>query len=414
MNSVRQIWLVATREMRERSRSRAFRASVVVMIVIVVGVILLPTLINTSGGTKNIGLTGSIPTELPNTLQAQSAAVGTKVKIHRYDTLAAGEAAVRKGDVDVLVVDARRLEWKRKADEKARAVVAAAIQLVAVRERAVAAGISPDDLLAIVAPVPITDTELGSVTGRSPDDETAAMIMNVLLFISISTYGNIVLAGVVEEKSSRVVEVLLARLPARNLLAGKVVGIGMLGLAQIGVTALAALAASTAVDSFDVPAARGAVLAWVVVWFVLGYALYAMVYGAFGSLASRAEDAQAAAGPVQVLLIAGYFVSFAAVGSPDTVWARVVSFFPPTAPLAMPTRIAMGTVEWWEPALAVFLTLSAIAGLVYVGGRVYVGAILRSGPALRVRDAWRGTTPEGTLSPAGTARRRAGLLRRSP
>ncbi|MGZ4741152.1 MAG: hypothetical protein ACXVLM_18125, partial [Ilumatobacteraceae bacterium] len=130
MNSVRQIWLVATREMRERSRSRAFRASVVVMIVIVVGVILLPTLINTSGGTKNIGLTGSIPTELPNTLQAQSAAVGTKVKIHRYDTLAAGEAAVRKGDVDVLVVDARRLEWKRKADEKARAVVAAAIQLV--------------------------------------------------------------------------------------------------------------------------------------------------------------------------------------------------------------------------------------------------------------------------------------------
>ncbi len=90
-------------------------------------------------------------------------------------------------------------------------------------------------------------------------------------------------------------QVLLARIPARNLLAGKVAGIGLIGLPQIGVTALVAVTATA--GSADLPAARGSVLAWAVVWFVLGYALYATAYGALGSLASRTEDAQSVAGP---------------------------------------------------------------------------------------------------------------------
>jgi ABC-2 type transport system permease protein len=228
------------------------------------------------------------------------------------------------------------------------------------------------------------------VEGRSPDDETAAFLMTVLLFVAITTYGNLVLTGVVEEKASRVVEVLLARIPARNLLAGKVAGIGLLGLAQIGVTALVALAAISSVDSVDVPAARPAVILWVVVWFVLGYGLYAMVYGALGSLASRTEDAQSVAGPVTVVLVAGYFASFAAIGSPESGWARLLSFFPATAPLVMPNRIAMGATTWWEPVLAAALTLATIVGLVQLGGRVYAGAVLHSGPTLKLRDVWRG------------------------
>jgi ABC-2 type transport system permease protein len=391
MNGMRQSWLVAVREMRERSRSRAFRASLVVMILVVVGVIVLPSMIDSGGGPKDVGLTGSIPSELPHAIRDQSDAVGTTVRVHRYDSLVAGEDAVRQGDIDVLVVDTRRLEWRRRTDEQLQAVVTGAIQLVAVRDRAAAAGISPDTLVALVAPVSVSNVELGSVASRSPDDETAALIMTVLLFITITTYGSLVLAGVVEEKASRVVEVLLARIPARNLLAGKVAGIGLLGLAQVGVTALIALAAASTVDAIDVPAARGAVIAWVVVWFVLGYALYAMVFGALGSLASRSEDAQSVAGPVTVVLIVGYFASFAAIGSPDSGWARLVSLFPGTAPLAMPSRIAMGATVWWEPVLAVALTLAAIAALVQLGGRVYAGAVLHTGPTLKLRDAWRGT-----------------------
>ena len=392
MNGARQVWLVAAREMRERSRSRAFLASLALTIIVVAGIIVLPSVLSSGGGTKDIGVTGSIPTELPQAIQTQSDAVDIHSRVHRYETLTAGQRAVRDGDIDVLVVDGQRLEWRRQADEQLRAVVTGAIQLVAIRERAAAAGISPDKMLAIVAPVRVANVELGRVAGRTRDDETAAFIMTVVLFMGIATYGAMVLSGVVEEKASRVVEVLLARMPARSLLAGKITGIGLLGLAQIGLTALVALVAVTMTDSADIPAVRGSVLAWVVVWFVLGYALYATVFGALGALASRPEDAQSAAGPVTVVLIAGYFVSFAAIGNPSTGWAKAVSFFPATAPLAMPSRIAMGATTWWEPVAAVVVTLVAIAALMQFGGRVYTGGILHSGPTLKLREAWQGTT----------------------
>ncbi len=391
MSGVGQGWLVAKRELRERSRSRAFMASVVIMILAVVASIALPSLLDTGGGTNDVGLAGTVPAGLPGTIRAQSRAVGSRARIHRYETRAAGEAAVRDRDIDVLVVDARQLEWPRRAGEQLKAVVTGSIQIVAVQHRATAAGISPDDLAALMAPVPVRNVELGQVAGRSLDDETAALIMTLLLFMSIATYGAMVLNGVVEEKSSRVVEVLLARMPPRSLLAGKIAGIGLLGLAQIAATALAALIAATVIDTVNLPAVRGAVLAWAVVWFVLGYALYATLFGALGSLASRPEDAQTVTGPVTVLLILVYFVSFAAIGNPDTTWAHLVSWFPATAPLAMPTRIAMGAASWWDPLLAVVLTGAAITGLVVLGGRVYAGAVLHTGPTLKLRDVWQHT-----------------------
>ena len=398
MNGWRQGWLVATRELRERSRSPAFRASVVLMIVAVVAVLILPTLIK-PGGTRNVGVTGSAPAALAATIIQQAHSAGGTVRVHRYLTLGAGEQAVRQGHLDVLVADAQRLEWRGEPDEQLKAVVTGAIQLATVRERADAAGISPGALL---APVPVTSVQLGSVPGRGPGDEAAVLVMTAVLFFGISVFGQMVLTGVLEEKASRVVEVLLARIPPRTLLAGKITGIGLLGLAQIGVTALAALVAVATVPSIEVPAVRGSVLAWALVWFVLGYALYATVYGALGSLGSRVEDAQSVAGPVTVVMVLAYFASLAMLGQPGSVGARVVSYFPLTAPMAMPGRIAMGATAWWEPAVAAVLTLAATAGLVYLGGRVYTSAILHTGSALSLRDLWRRRTASGDAIEAST------------
>jgi len=180
------------------------------------------------------------------------------------------------------------------------------------------------------------------------------MVMTLVLFLCISVFGAMVLSGVLEEKSSRVVEVLLARIPARALLAGKIAGIGLLGLAQIGVTALAALAAITTVHSIDLPAIRGTVLAWAIVWFVLGYALYATVYGALGSLGSRAEDGQAFGGPVMVML-----------------------------------------------------------PLVLLAGRIYTNAILHGGPRLSLQDAWRSTTTPAPRPDEPSARATKALRHRA-
>jgi ABC-2 type transport system permease protein len=394
MNGVRQGWLVARREMRERSRSRAFRLSLALMAVIVAAMLVLPALLSSGGGTRNVGLAGSVPPALAATIAGQADAIGITARVHHYTSLAAGEQAVRQGRADVLVADAQRLEWPGRADQQLKAVVTGAIQLVAVRERAAAAGISPAAAASLLAPVPVTSIELGHVAGRGPADEAAVTVMTLVLFFCISIFGSMVLTGVLEEKASRVVEVLLARIPARALLAGKIAGIGLLGLAQIGVTALAALIAVASVPSIHLPAVRGAVLAWAVVWFVLGYALYATVYGALGSLGSRAEDAQSVAGPVMIILPAAYFASFLMIAQPASAAARAISYFPLTAPMAMPGRIAMGAA-WWEPVTAAILTLATTAALVLLAGRLYTNAILHTGPRLSLKEAWHTTTGPG-------------------
>jgi ABC-2 type transport system permease protein len=402
MNGVRQAWLVAVREMRERSRSRAFRISVVLMIVAVVAVLVLPTLLKPGGGTKDVGLAGPAPAGLAAMIREQAHAAGTTARVHHYASLAAGEQAVRQGHLDVLVVGARRLEWQTQADTQLQAAITGGIQLATVRERANAAGIKPGALTALLAPVPVTSIQLGPVPGSSPGDETAVFIMTAGLFFSISVFGQMVLTGVLEEKASRVFEVILARIPARTLLAGKVAGIGLLGLAQTGLAALAALITVTAAGSVNVPAVRGGVLAWVLVWFVLGYLLYATLYGALGSLGSRVEDAQTVAGPVMIVMVLGYFASFTMIGHPASAPARALSFFPLTAPMAMPGRVAMGAAPWWEPVAAAALALAATAALVQFAGRLYTRAILHGGPRLSLRDAWRSaTTPEPSATRAG-------------
>jgi len=400
MNGMRQGWLVTKREIGERARSRTFLASVALMVVTVAAMLVIPALLKPDG-TKNVGLAGRAPAALTAAISQQAHAAGLTARIHRYAHLAAGEQAVRQGHVDVLVAGVRRLAWQGHADQQLKAVVTAAIQVAAVRERAAAAGLRPEAAAALLAPVPVGSVELGHVAGRSPADETAVIVMTGVLFFCISIFGAMVLTGVLEEKGSRVVEVLLARIPARALLAGKIAGIGLLGLAQIAATALAALIAVTAVGSIGVPAIRGGVLAWAVAWFMLGYALYATVYGALGSLGSRAEDAQAVAGPVMVLLPVAYFASFFMITQPASAAAKAISYFPLTAPFAMPGRIAMGATAWWEPVLAVALTLATITGLVQLAGRLYTHAILHSGPALSLKDAWASTTTGPGPGPAG-------------
>ena len=402
MSGIRQTRLVAAREIRERGRSRAFLASLLLMLITVAGAVALPALLDSGLDTKSVGYTGETAPGFTAAIQAQGEAVDATISVHRYDTLAHGETAIRDGDIDVLVVDERQLEWPRRADEQLKAVVTSAIQFVAIRDRAEATGIDSDALLAIIEPVPVTNVELGQVEGRSPDDETAAFLMTLVLFFVISTYGSMVLSGVVEEKSSRTVEVLLARMPARNLLAGKIAGIGLLGLVQVTATALVALVAVSLTESFDVPAVRGSVLAWAIVWFVLGYTLYATIFGTLGSLASRTEDASSVTGAVSIVLVLAFVVSFAAIGSADTTWARLVSWVPFTAPLAMPSQIAMGAATWWDPVVAAILTLATIAGLVVLGGRIYTRAILHTSAPLTLGEAWRGTARPSHAEPALT------------
>ncbi len=195
--------------------------------------------------------------------------------------------------------------------------------------------------------------------------------------------------GVVEEKSSRVVELILSTLRPRHLLAGKILGLGLLGLGQlllIGVVGIGLGAASGALDvNGDVIAAAVLALAW----FVVGYAFYAAAFACAASLVSRQEDLQSVISPLTIVLMVGFFVSFAVLDDPDGTFATVVSFIPPFAPMTMPPRIALGEASTVEVVGALAVTVGATALLIPLAARIYRGGVLRMGGAIKLREAWR-------------------------
>ena len=220
MNGMRQGWLVASREIRERSRSKVFRAAIVITLALVITAIVVGARVHPGTVTRDVGFTGATPAALPAAVLGQGKAVDVTVRPRYYGGEAAGEKAVRDRAVAALVTDARTLTWRGQPDERLRAIITAAIQPVTVQQRAAAAPNDPGPHHPLMPPLPHEHEPHSVTAGRSTDNAAAAEIMSVLLFMAILLYGNLVLTGVAEEKSSRVVEVLLARLPVRRLLAG--------------------------------------------------------------------------------------------------------------------------------------------------------------------------------------------------
>jgi ABC-type Na+ efflux pump permease subunit len=208
----------------------------------------------------------------------------------------------------------------------------------------------------------------------------------ILLYMAITIYGSFVLTGVVEEKSSRVVEVLLSRVQPSSLLGGKIAGIGLAGLAQFAAVATAAAVTLLITRPSGLPPGTYAAIPMLVVWFVLGYAFYSMLYGSLGALASRTEDAQAAAGPVIIVLVAIYVAATMAVSSAGSAWVTVLSVLPPSAPIFMPLRTSLADVPAWQVAAAAILTLASVYGLFRIGGRLYRNAVLHTGAVAGVRQ----------------------------
>lgn len=391
----RRIWIVAAREVRERGRTRAFQLSTVVAVLGMAALIVLPSLLSSETKPYRVGLAGTVAAGTREALTAQAKAAGRGVRTTSYDTVAAGEQAVRDRKADVLLVDGTTLEWRRRADAALATVVGNAVQAVRIRDRSAQLGLSAQDVRTLLAPVALSSRELGNAAGSGRGSENVALVAVVLLFFAVTMYGNLVLTGVVQEKSTRVAEVLLARMKPRELLAGKVIGIGALGLGQFALVLLTAGVSVTAVDAADAPDVPVSVLTWLVVWFVLGYAFYSVVYAAFGALASRVEDASSAAAPIAMVLGACYIAAMAALESPDSTLTTVLSFVPASAPIVMPVRLALAAVPVWQVLAAALLTMASVWLLVRLAGRVYTGAVLRTGTHIPLRVAWRG----GSLAP---------------
>jgi ABC-2 type transport system permease protein len=386
MSGRREVWEVARREFVERSRSRALRVSLAILLLLVVAGTTAATVAGGRTPTDDFGLVGVRAAALAPALRIAGEAEDRKARIQRLRSRADAERAVRDGEVDVVIVDRLlivRNEQASAAAGIARRALAQAELLARLEQEGLTPGAARDALAVEPAPTIVLEPE-----ARDHEREEGMLFLGVLLvFMALIVYGQSVASSVAEEKSSRVIELLLTTLTPRSLLAGKILGVGALGVAQLAALCAAALIAAQLAGGDGLPPGAPETVALVVGWFVLGFAFYSVAYAALGALVSRQEDLDATTAPVNVLLIAAYFGANAVIDNPDATWAQVAAFLPPLAPMVVPTRVVLGDMGAVGLAAAVALELLAIVVLVRVAAGIYERSILRIGAPVSLRAA---------------------------
>jgi ABC-2 type transport system permease protein len=385
--------LVAEREIRERTRGRVFRIGTAIILLAVAAAIVIPTLkTGSTSNTRHVGIVGAMSAPLERAVVALGPAVGTTVQLTPEPDLATAERDLDAGRVDVVVDDTKRMFVKiapNPSDTSTTALLVRALSnTISVQARLQASGLSPQRAAALAHPAPLPVAGLHPAgTPRNTTGRTTTVYGLILLFILLSQYGTWILLGVVEEKSSRVVEVLLATLRPRQLLAGKVLGIGLVALLQATLILIVALGLGAVVGSDLVHGGNPTNVLATVIWLFLGYAFYCWVYAAAGSLATRQEHVQTLAFPLQLPIVLGYITSLTAISSGHaSTFVHVLAYLPPTAPFAMPVLVALGDASWWQFAAAVALSLLGTVGVARLAAAIYQRAILRTGQRVRVRD----------------------------
>jgi ABC-2 type transport system permease protein len=378
--------LVAGREMSTRIRDKTFLITSGLLLLLVLGGMVFQVLVASGADEVTIGVTGDT-TALQPVLEAQGTVVGADVAVVGIADESAARAAVRAGDVDGVLVDGTgpspRLLVERTAGSPLQPVVEGAVTQLSVGRQLAEVGIDRVD----VPQVGVTALDPGA--DESEERTAVALVGIIVLYSLLILMGQFVAQGVVEEKATRVVELLLATMRPWQLLAGKIIGLGLLGLAQIVAIAAVGVTGALAFDLVSLPSQLIGTVLSVVAWFVLGYAFYAAVFAAAASLVSRQEDLAGVITPVSVLLVMGFFTALQAAGDPTGTLARVTSYIPGLSPLVMPVRLAAGGALWWEGLLAVAVMLVAITLVVRLGGRVYAGALLRTSGKTKIREALR-------------------------
>ncbi|HEY8167094.1 MAG TPA: ABC transporter permease [Candidatus Limnocylindrales bacterium] len=394
MRHARSIWLVARREIIERGRSRGFVFSVLFTTAIVIAGFVIPAVLFAEDEAIDVAVVAPLPDGLETTLTSIAAAQAAVVVVTEVADQAMGEAALADESADALLIIPADLSgpgevrFQDETDDGIVRMVAAAVAQLRLVSALTESGVDPGILASSATPPEVT-----AVEPVAPEDEAAFFFANigaVLILVGIFSFGFTVLTGVVEEKQSRVVEVVLSTVRPRDLLMGKVLGIGVLGLVQLAVFVVAGLLAASLTDQFALPPTTGAAIVMLAVWFILGYALYSTALGFLGALASRMEEASNASSPVTIVAMVCYFASiFVVVRDPTGTAAVILTFVPPAAPFVVPLRAALDAISLPEMLGAIVVTLIAVWLLFVVGARIYAGAVLQTTGRMKLRDAWR-------------------------
>ena len=392
--------MVAVRGFTERARDKSFLGSTAFTLLIVLAAVLVPQLLGAGDPTTyRVAFAGQDAGLVREAARQQAQALDVRLEVRDVPPGDA-RARVEAEELDA-VVDGDGVIVREELEPGLAAVLQGAHRQVRVARGLEGAGIDPAAVERASAVGPLAVQALDPVDQQAQSREGIAFFATFVLYGQLLGYGLWVALGVVEEKSSRVVEVLLAAVSPRALLAGKILGIGLLGLIQLLVIAVVGLGAGSATGALDLDAGAVSTVALVLGWFLLGYAFYASLFAAAAARVSRQEDLQNVTTPATLLVLVSLFAAFYVGQNPDRPISRVLSVLPPFSALVNAPRVAAGDVPGWEVALAVGVMLVAIAAVVLVAARLYEGAILHMGSKVGLRQAW---ARQSTL-PTGQARR---------
>ncbi len=388
--------LVAGREITERWHGRVTRLMTIATAVLVVAAVVIPGLIKSGPHLTSIGLVGARAQALAPALRRSARAANVEIALSDVSGQAAARSALREGQLDVSLAVGRasaHVEVKESLSSTVRAVLQSAIDSAHFRTTLASEGVPITRVLPALTPVPLTSIVLEPPASDQAARAVAALAAGLLMYLTLALYGGAVATGVAQEKTSRTAEVLLAAIRPRQLLTGKVLGIGATGLAQLGIAGAAGLIANAVVHSTKIPSSVWVLIPAFLVFFLAGFVLYAFAFAAAGALVARQEELQLVTTPLALPLLLGYLLVYAAIASPDATWLKVVSFLPPLSATLMPARIALGHIAAWELVLDAVIMLASIYGMARLASRIYAGALIHGGARLSWRGALQVTPP---------------------
>jgi ABC-2 type transport system permease protein len=387
LSPAKAVLLVARREFVTQVRSRSFVIGIVftLLILVLAGGVGYFVASQTSGAT--LGITPATAALRPALEQAAEVS-DYGLELREVDD-AAGRQQVDADDLDALLTGSTggyELLGRDAVPDGLRTLVTTAVQQQTLTDALTGAGVDPARVAA--------DGEVSVTTLQADDPEQGQRVIVALagaflLFFSLN-YAAAVAGGVVEEKQSRVVELLLSTIRPGQLLAGKVLGLGAVGLLTLVLLGGIGAAAATAAGLLTVPGAAFGTFAMVVVWYLIGFFLFAALYAAVGSTVSRQEELQTAIAPMAIVLIVPFILTLNLLpNDPRNGVAAVLSFVPFLSQTIMPVRYALGVAPLWEVALAALIAIGAIVLVVRLAARIYANSVLRTGARVGLREALR-------------------------
>jgi len=349
-------YLVAEREVTTRVRSKAFVISTLILLIgIIVGIVAMNFFANREESTT-VAATGEIAATLSDLPGVEITEVGSSDE---------ARGLVESEEVDAAVISS--------ADSPTGTAIVALTE-------------APSGLVEALSQPPAIEL-LDPDGGWSPIRYILAIAFGIVFMMSAMSFGMPVATSVVEEKQTRVIEILITSIPARALLAGKVLGNTLLALAQI-VLIVAAVAVSLVVtDQTEILAGLGTPLLWFALFFVLGFLLIATLFAATGAMVSRQEDISQSIAPIMYIVMIPYFLVIFFNDNPLVM--TIMSYVPFSSPVSMPIRLFFGEAGWWEPLISIAISLLAFAAVIGIAAKIYENSLLRMGSKVKWREALR-------------------------